>query len=347
MLRRLYDWTLRMADHPQALWVLALVSFVESSVFPIPPDVLMIPMILARPSRAWLIALVALISSVLGGLLGYAIGAFAYEQIGQPILESLGKGDAMGEFSQRFNDFGFWAVLTAGITPFPYKVITIMSGWTGMPLATFVATSILARGLRFFSGRRAAVEIWHPGARLHRATPGAGHNRVCRVALRRLLPDQIPMIPNRQILIVLAAGGSVALLLGAFAFQHLGGMAPCKLCLWQRWPHAAAIVIAVFALAVPGRAFPLLGMVAALCTAGIGLYHTGVERGWWEGPSSCTSSGTGGLSADELFEQIMAAPLVRCDEVPWEMLGLSMASWNAVAACGFALLWVLAARARV
>ena len=150
MLRRLYDWTLRMADHPQALWVLALVSFVESSVFPIPPDVLMIPMILARPSRAWLIALVALASSVLGGLLGYAIGALAYEQIGQPILESLGKGHAMAEFSQRFNDLGFWAVLTAGITPFPYKVITIMSGWTGMPLATFMATSVLARGLRFF-----------------------------------------------------------------------------------------------------------------------------------------------------------------------------------------------------
>ena len=139
-----------MADHPRALWVLAAVAFVESSVFPIPPDVLMIPMILARPNRAWLVAGVAMIASVVGGLLGYAIGALAYEQIGQPILETLGKADAMGEFSTRFNDFGFWAVLTAGITPFPYKVITIMSGWTGMPLSTFIATSLLARGLRFF-----------------------------------------------------------------------------------------------------------------------------------------------------------------------------------------------------
>ena len=150
MLRALYDWTIRMADHPRALWVLAVISFAESSVFPIPPDVLMIPMILARPSRAWLVALVALVSSVLGGLLGYAIGALAYEQLGQPILQSLGKADAMSEFNTRFNDFGFWAVLTAGVTPFPYKVITIMSGWTGMPLVTFIATSILARGLRFF-----------------------------------------------------------------------------------------------------------------------------------------------------------------------------------------------------
>ncbi len=151
MLRRLYDRTMALADHPHALWWLAAVSFAESSVFPIPPDVLMIPMILARPSRAWLIALVALVSSVLGGILGYAIGAFFYEGIGQPVLQAMGKADAMEAFNTRFNDFGFWAVLGAGITPFPYKVITIMSGWTGMPLATFVATSILARAVRFFA----------------------------------------------------------------------------------------------------------------------------------------------------------------------------------------------------
>ncbi|SFN36633.1 membrane protein YqaA, SNARE-associated domain [Roseovarius lutimaris] len=150
MIKRLYDWTLRMAEHPHALWVLAAVSFIESSVFPIPPDVLIIPMILARPSRAWLIAGVALVASVIGGLLGYAIGALAYQELGRPILEALGKGDAIEAFRIRFNDFGFWAVLTAGVTPFPYKVITIMSGVTGMPLVTFVATSILARGLRFF-----------------------------------------------------------------------------------------------------------------------------------------------------------------------------------------------------
>lgn len=150
MLRKTYDRTIQLADHPHALWWLAVVAFLESSVFPIPPDLLMIPMILARPQRAWIIAGVALVASVLGGLLGYAIGAFAYESIGQPILAAMGKADAMAEFNTRFNDFGFWAVLTAGVTPFPYKVITIMSGWTAMPLATFVATSILARALRFF-----------------------------------------------------------------------------------------------------------------------------------------------------------------------------------------------------
>jgi membrane protein YqaA with SNARE-associated domain len=150
MIRRLYEWMLRMAQHPKALWVLAVVSFAESSIFPIPPDVLMIPMILARPSRAWIIAGVALLSSVLGGLAGYAIGALAYDTLGRPILEALGKQEAMDAFNETFNGVGFWAVLVAGVTPFPYKVITIMSGWTAMPLATFIATSILARGLRFF-----------------------------------------------------------------------------------------------------------------------------------------------------------------------------------------------------
>ena len=161
MLRRLYDWTMGLAAHRHARASLFTISFIESSVFPIPPDVLMIPMILARPSRAWLIALVALLASVAGGLLGYAIGAFFYEGIGQPILEAMGKADKMAEFNERFNDFGFWAVLIAGVTPFPYKVITIMSGWTGMPIMTFVATSLLARALRFFL---VAGLLWQFGA---------------------------------------------------------------------------------------------------------------------------------------------------------------------------------------
>lgn len=151
MLRRLYDRTLAYAEHRRALWALALVAFLESSVFPIPPDALMIPMILARPSRAWVVAGVALAASVLGGLLGYAIGALAWDSLGRPILEAMGKAQAMEAFNATFNEYGFWAVLVAGVTPFPYKVITIMSGWTGMPVGVFVATSVLARSIRFFA----------------------------------------------------------------------------------------------------------------------------------------------------------------------------------------------------
>ena len=161
MIQRLYNWTLSLAEHGHALWVLAFVSFLESSMFPIPPDIIMIPMIIARPNRAFVIAGVALVASVIGGLLGYAIGALAFEALGEPILTALGKADAMSEFSTRFNDVGFWAVLIAGVTPFPYKVITIMSGVTAMPLATFIATSILARGLRFFL---VALLLWKFGA---------------------------------------------------------------------------------------------------------------------------------------------------------------------------------------
>ena len=149
---------------------------------------------------------------------------------------------------------------------------------------------------------------------------------------------------TRTHLILAATLGSAALLLGAFGFQYIGDMAPCKLCLWQRYPHAAAVLIGLAAIWRPGPILPLVGAIAALTTAFIGGYHTGVERGWWEGPTTCTSGPIGGLSPEDLMAQIMSAPLVRCDEVPWELFSLSMASWNAIASFGFAALWLWAAR---
>ncbi len=161
MIRRLYNWTLALADSPYALWALAFVAFLESSVFPIPPDIIMIPMILARPSRAFLIASVALVASVTGALLGYYIGASLFDVVGKPMLEFYGKTDAAEQFNQRFHDWGAWAVLIAGVTPFPFKVITIMSGWTGLNLGVFIISSIIARGLRFFI---VAALLWKFGA---------------------------------------------------------------------------------------------------------------------------------------------------------------------------------------
>ena len=150
MIRKLYDWTLSLAGHPRALWALAVIAFVESSFFPIPPDVLMIPMIIAAPTRAFRIAAVATVASVLGGLFGYAIGALLFETVGQPILDFYGKADAFDSFATRYNDWGAWAVLIAGVTPFPFKVITIASGATGLSLPVFILSAILARALRFF-----------------------------------------------------------------------------------------------------------------------------------------------------------------------------------------------------
>lgn len=153
------------------------------------------------------------------------------------------------------------------------------------------------------------------------------------------------MALTQKQLILLAASGSVALMLGALGFQHLGGMPPCKLCIWQRWPHVIAIGVGLPAFFALPRMMAAVGALAAFATAAIGGYHTGVERGWWQGPTSCSSSGTSGISADDLFNQIMTAPLVRCDEVPWELLGLSMASWNMLASLGLAGVWLMALRA--
>ncbi|SIT78321.1 membrane protein YqaA, SNARE-associated domain [Yoonia rosea] len=161
MLRRLYNWTISSAQSPYALWVLAFVSFIESSFFPIPPDVLMIPMIIARPSRAFLIAAVATVASVAGGLFGYYIGAVLMETIGQPILALYGKDASFAEMSAVFNEYGAWAVVVAGVTFLPFKVITIASGVTGLPLSVFIVSSIFARALRFFL---VAALLWKFGA---------------------------------------------------------------------------------------------------------------------------------------------------------------------------------------
>jgi disulfide bond formation protein DsbB len=153
---------------------------------------------------------------------------------------------------------------------------------------------------------------------------------------------------SRSLLIFLAAAGSAALLAGAFAFQYIGGLAPCHLCLLQRYPHGAAVAIGALALLIPGtllgRMLPWAGAAAALTTAAYGAYHTGVERHWWAGPDTCTSGPIGQLSAKDLLAQIQAAPVVQCDQVAWEMFGLSMASWNMLAALILVAIWVKAAR---
>ena len=154
------------------------------------------------------------------------------------------------------------------------------------------------------------------------------------------------MTLNRRLLIVLGTLGSVGLILGALAFQYIGGMPPCKLCYWQRYGHALAIAAGVAALVLPARLVALIGAAGAGGSAAVGLYHTGVERGWWEGPTSCTSGSISGLTPEELMAQIMNAPLVRCDDVAWSMLGLSMASWNAIASAVLCGLWLAAALRR-
>lgn len=150
MLRRLYDWTMSMAGHRHAERALAGVSFIESSIFPIPPDVMLVPMVMAARDRAWRIAAICTIASVVGGLAGYAIGYFLYESIGKAILDFYGYTEQFTEFQALYNEWGFWIVAMAGFTPFPFKVITIASGVTQLDLLTFTLASVASRGARFY-----------------------------------------------------------------------------------------------------------------------------------------------------------------------------------------------------
>jgi len=161
MLRRMYDWTLSLAAGRHAERALAGVSFVESSFFPIPPDILLIPMIIARPERAWRLATIATISSVIGGFLGYAIGYFLFEAVGQPILQFYGIVDKYDELRHLFDEWGAWIIIVKGMTPIPYKFLTITSGALHFDLAIFAVASVISRGLRFFL---VAALLWKFGA---------------------------------------------------------------------------------------------------------------------------------------------------------------------------------------
>lgn len=150
MIKKMYDWTMGLAETRYALLALALVSFVESSVFPIPPDLLMIPMILATPSRAWLIAAVATVSSVLGGLLGYYIGYALFDTVGMPVLEFYGVADKYFDLKVLYEQWGAWLIVIKGATPIPFKLVTIASGAFHFDLGTFIIASMISRSIRFF-----------------------------------------------------------------------------------------------------------------------------------------------------------------------------------------------------
>lgn len=150
MFRRLYDWTMKLSEHPRAPVALGVVSFAESSFFPVPPDVILLPMALAEPARAWRYALICTVTSVLGGLLGYAIGAFAYDTIGQWLISIYGGAEKVEQLLALYREWGALVIVIKGLTPIPYKFVTIASGIAGYDLFWFVVLSILTRGARFF-----------------------------------------------------------------------------------------------------------------------------------------------------------------------------------------------------
>ncbi|MCA1952571.1 MAG: DedA family protein [Hyphomicrobiales bacterium] len=150
MFKRLYDWTLALSASPRAPQALAAISFAESSFFPVPPDVMLVPMVMAKPERAWNYALVCTIASVLGGLAGYAIGAMLYDTLGLWLIRLYGYADKMEAFRALYQQHGHWIILIKGFTPIPFKLITIASGLAGYDLVWFVLLSLITRGARFF-----------------------------------------------------------------------------------------------------------------------------------------------------------------------------------------------------
>jgi membrane protein YqaA with SNARE-associated domain len=150
MLRRIYDWCIAAADKPYALWLLAAVSFAESSFFPVPPDIMLVPMALAKPQRAWLYASVCTLASVTGGVLGYAIGFLLYDSVGQWLMHLYGYGDKVEAFRASYAQYGAWIILLKGLTPIPFKIVTITSGFAGYNIWLFILFSIITRGGRFF-----------------------------------------------------------------------------------------------------------------------------------------------------------------------------------------------------
>jgi membrane protein YqaA with SNARE-associated domain len=150
MLRRLYDWCIAAAGKPHASWIMGVVSFVESSFFPVPPDVMLIPLSLARPDRAYFYATVCTVTSVAGGVLGYIIGAYLYDSVGLWLMQLYGYGDKIEAFRQAYAEWGAWIIVLKGMTPIPYKIVTIASGFAAYPILPFILLSFIARGMRFY-----------------------------------------------------------------------------------------------------------------------------------------------------------------------------------------------------
>jgi membrane protein YqaA with SNARE-associated domain len=167
MLRKIYDWCIDAAERPYAIWILGAVSFMESSFLPVPPDIMLIPMSLARPDRAWRFAAVCTLTSVAGGVLGYLIGSALYDSVGLWLIRLYGYGDKVEAFREGYAHYGGWIILLKGLTPIPYKLVTIASGFAGYNFGLFVLLSLLTRGARFFAeafllrryGERARVMI--------------------------------------------------------------------------------------------------------------------------------------------------------------------------------------------
>ena len=313
-MKRLYEWCRSLANHAYAKWALAGISFIESSFFPVPPDVMLAPMVLADKSRAWSYAFICTLASVLGAILGYIIGRYLFEFIGTPILEAYSAQSAFEKFTGFYADWGFWIVIISAISFVPFKVATIASGAVAMEPISFLVACIVGRAIRFY-----------------------GVTAALMVDLQLWLFQPL----RRGIMISL---GSFGILATVFAFEHLMGLAPCPLCLNQRIAFYLAVPLGLLA-ALSATKKPSLSTISFIAltlifitNSAYGGYHAGIEWGYWPGPASCAGNTFEVTNIEELILSLENGAPPSCSEAPWRLFGLSLAGYNMLASLGLALL---------
>ena len=313
-MKRLYEWCRSLANHAYAKWALAGISFIESSFFPVPPDVMLAPMVLADKSRAWSYAFICTLASVLGAILGYIIGRYLFEFIGTPILEAYSAQSAFEKFIGFYADWGFWIVIISAISFVPFKVASIASGVVAMEPISFLVACMVGRAIRFY-----------------------GVTAALMVDLRLWLFQPL----RRGIMISL---GSFGVLAAVFAFEHLMGLAPCPLCLNQRIAFYLAVPLGLLA-ALSATKKPSLSTISFIAltlifitNSAYGGYHAGIEWGYWPGPASCAGNTFEVTNIEELILSLEKGAPPSCSEAPWRLFGLSLAGYNMLASLGLALL---------
>lgn len=313
---RLKNWIVSLSTHKYATPALAIVAFCESSFFLIPPDIMLAPMVLSDRARKWRLAFICTAASVLGGLLGYFIGYALFDLIGQPIIDSYNAGPAFEKFKSFYDDWGFWVVVISAISFIPFKIATIASGVVALNPVLFIVACIIGRAIRFY-GVTYGVTI---------ATTTD--------------PRDWLNNPKKQTGVLMV--GTLGVIGTALGFQYIGGLQPCALCLDQRIPYYFALgatPVAIWA-ATQNKTRLLnssLGLIALVYVIGgtIGIYHAGVEWSFWAGPSGCSAGGIdNSTSVEALMQSLNTASIIRCDEAPWRLFGLSMAGYNALASFG-------------
>ena len=355
MFKSLYDRLIALAESRHAPYALAAVAFAESSVFPIPPDVLLAPMALAQPRRAWFYALICTIASVLGGMLGYAIGALLFDTVGQWLIHFYGYADRMASLKEAYAKWGALIILFKGLTPIPFKLVTIVSGLLGYnfavvrrPFHSDAGPAVLPGGGRAASlGRSLAHRFGAPFRGVH---PWLGGSRRARLRARRAyilegwlglcfpaarLPPARWRWPRSRSRRSPAPGP-----------LNMPAICPATSATSSAIAYYAGIPLALLTAAAVAAKAPRLviaagfGLIAALFlyNAGLAIYHSGVEAKYWAGPTACTGGSAIPSGGGDLLQQLQSVRVVRCDEVSLRVFGLSLANWNIFISAALAVL---------